>query len=99
MLQIGKISPPIHHFRFSIFIQEMLKFEWQCSQYLELNPTCAQEHIRLLAGQFLQIQYIQPMHNTSEETHHPPQGKSWLRCLFSSKAEMPFLAMLTVAKG
>ena len=28
------------HFRFSFFVIENLKFEWQCSQYLELNPTC-----------------------------------------------------------
>ena len=26
--------------RFSIFVLETLKFEWQCSQYLDLNPTC-----------------------------------------------------------
>ena len=30
----------IHHFRFSVFVLETLKLEWQCSQYLELNPTC-----------------------------------------------------------
>ena len=24
--------------RFSIFLLETLKFEWQCSQYLKLNP-------------------------------------------------------------
>ena len=34
------MSLPIHHFRFSIFVLETLKLEWQCSQYLELNPTC-----------------------------------------------------------
>ena len=27
------------HLRFSIFVLETFKFEWQCSQYLELNPT------------------------------------------------------------
>ena len=26
--------------RFSIFVLDTLKFEWQCSQYIELNPTC-----------------------------------------------------------
>ena len=36
----GKISPPIRHFRFSIFLLETLELEWQCSQYLEFNPTC-----------------------------------------------------------
>ena len=34
------ISPPTCRLRFSIFILETLKVEWQCSQYLELNPTC-----------------------------------------------------------
>ena len=34
------ISPQTSYFRFSIFVLEALKFEWQCSQYLELNPTC-----------------------------------------------------------
>ena len=29
------------HLRFSIVVLETLKFKWQCSQYLELNPTCA----------------------------------------------------------
>ena len=29
------------HLRFLIFVLETLKFEWQCGQYLELNPTCA----------------------------------------------------------
>ena len=28
------------HLRFSIVVLETLKFEWQCSQYLELIPTC-----------------------------------------------------------
>ena len=28
------------HLRFSIFVPETLKFKWQCSQCLELNPTC-----------------------------------------------------------
>ena len=31
------------HLRFSIFVIQTLKSEWQCSQYLELNPTCALE--------------------------------------------------------
>ena len=44
MLQIfpkvsGIIFSPIGHFRFSIFALETLELEWQCSQYLELNPT------------------------------------------------------------
>ena len=34
------MSLPICHFRFSIFVLETLKFEWQFSQYLELNPSC-----------------------------------------------------------
>ena len=29
----------ICHFKCSIFVLETLKFGWQCSQYLELNPT------------------------------------------------------------
>ena len=32
------------HFWFSIFVIENMKFEWQCSQYLELNPTCETMH-------------------------------------------------------
>ena len=42
------MSLPNYCFRFSIFILETLNFKkkgrysyWQCSQYLELNPTCA----------------------------------------------------------
>ena len=38
------MSSLICHFRFSILVIENLenmKFEWQRSQYLELNPTCA----------------------------------------------------------
>ena len=31
----------ICHFRFSIFVIENMKFEWQRSEYHELNPTCA----------------------------------------------------------
>ena len=31
---------PNCHLRFSIFGLETLSFEWQCNQYLELNPTC-----------------------------------------------------------
>ena len=31
------MSSPTCHFRFSIFFLETLKFEWQCSHYLELN--------------------------------------------------------------
>ena len=34
------MSSPNCHLRFSIFVPETLKFKWQCSQYLELNPTC-----------------------------------------------------------
>ena len=44
-------SLPIYHFRFSIFDQETLKSECQCSRYLELNPTCVYGsvfHIALL---------------------------------------------------
>ena len=29
----------ICHSRFFIFLLKTLKFEWQCSQYLKLNPT------------------------------------------------------------
>ena len=32
---------PICCFRFSIFVLETFKFEWHCSQYLELNPAYA----------------------------------------------------------
>ena len=39
--KVSKImSPWIHYFRFSISVLETLELEWQCSQYLELNPTC-----------------------------------------------------------
>ena len=31
------------HLRLSIFVRETLEFEWQCSQYLELNLTCVLE--------------------------------------------------------
>ena len=46
MLQIFRLvvsgikSSSIRHFRFSIFVLETLELEWQCSLYLELNPTC-----------------------------------------------------------
>ena len=33
------VSSPKCYLRFSIVVPETLKFEWQCSQYLELNPT------------------------------------------------------------
>ena len=38
------------HLRFSISFQETLKYEWQCSQYLELNPNCVEaiKQIQLL---------------------------------------------------
>ena len=35
----GIIFSLICHFRFSIFALKTLELEWQCSQYLELNPT------------------------------------------------------------
>ena len=28
--------------RFSIFVTESMKFEWQCSQYLKFDLTCAE---------------------------------------------------------
>ena len=34
------ISPLTCHFRFLIVVLKAFKFEWQCSQYLILNPTC-----------------------------------------------------------
>ena len=42
----------ICHFRFSIFVLETLKFEWQCSQYLELNPTSVQANALLMTMDF-----------------------------------------------
>ena len=36
----GIVSPPNLHLRFSIVVLETSKLERQCSQYLELNPTC-----------------------------------------------------------
>ena len=39
----GIISPLIRDFRFSICVPETLELEWQCSQYLELNPTCVMD--------------------------------------------------------
>ena len=38
----------ICHFKCSIFVLETLKFGWQCSQYLELNPTCAHQTFAVL---------------------------------------------------
>ena len=38
----------IVQFKFSILVTENLKFEWQCSEYLELNPTCAPINFVLL---------------------------------------------------
>ena len=35
------MSSPNCYLRFSIVVLETLKFEWQCSQYLELKPSCA----------------------------------------------------------
>ena len=47
MLQFSKVTQILSsltcHIRFSIFFLQTLKSEWQCSQYLELNPTCALE--------------------------------------------------------
>ena len=37
---LHSLSLPICYFRFSNFVLEGLKFEWQYSQYLELNLTC-----------------------------------------------------------
>ena len=34
------MSSPTCHLRFSIYVVEFLKCDGQCSQYLELNPTC-----------------------------------------------------------
>ena len=34
------MSLPNCHLRFSIVVLETLNFEWQCSQDIELNPTC-----------------------------------------------------------
>ena len=45
----GIIPPQIRHFRFSIFALETLELEWQCSQYLELNPTRANVAIPLIS--------------------------------------------------
>ena len=36
------MSSPNCHLRFSIVVLETLNFEWQCSQCLGLNLTCAQ---------------------------------------------------------
>ena len=38
------------HLRLSMFVLEALKFEWQRSQYLELNPTCVAETLHLEKG-------------------------------------------------
>ena len=41
-LKVMKLmSSQTSHLRFPIFVLETLKFEWQCSQCLELNTTCA----------------------------------------------------------
>ena len=42
----GIISPPIRDLRFSIGVPDTLEWEWQCSQYLELNPTCGAQKVR-----------------------------------------------------
>ena len=50
------MSLPKCHFRFLIVVLETLKFEWQCSQYLELNPTCGKcQHVVLHYQIFLQF--------------------------------------------
>ena len=36
------ISPPSCHLTFLIVVLEIFKLEWQCSEYGELNPTCAE---------------------------------------------------------
>ena len=43
------MSFPVCHFRFSIFVLATLRFEWQCSQYFELNATCAPDLFKLVA--------------------------------------------------
>ena len=47
MLQFLKVNQIVSsltcHLRFSIFVLQTAKSEWQCSQYLELNPTRALE--------------------------------------------------------
>ena len=40
-------SPPNDDFRFYNFVllnQKLKKQKWQCSQNLDLNPTCVKEH-------------------------------------------------------
>ena len=34
------VSPDLSFEIFNFFVVETLKFECQCSQYIELNPTC-----------------------------------------------------------
>ena len=46
---------PICYYRFSIFALETLKLEWQCSQYLELNPTCVPGTFCQVVGCFIYI--------------------------------------------
>ena len=77
----------------------MLKFEWLCSQYLELNPTCPQEHIRLLAAQFLQIQYIQPIHFTSEDTPPPSREILALMPVFLQDRKLKFCSHWALSDG
>ena len=42
------MSFTIVQFRFLISVKENLKIKWQCSQYLDLNPTCPKVEIIVL---------------------------------------------------
>ena len=54
------ISQLTCHLRYFIVVLETLKLQWQCSQYLTLNPTC------ILADTWIRL--IQTWYGISQET-------------------------------
>ena len=69
------MSSPNCHLRFSIVVLETLKFEWQCSQYLELNPTCDVHHVCIHLVQIrLPTLALKPRGDVARS---PKQGYQW----------------------
>ena len=78
------LSFPIVYFRILIHATENLKFKnkgqytcshWQCSQYLDLNPTCA---LALPPSHppENQICLLSPKHNTVTGSHHTNEERT-----------------------
>ena len=63
IMVIISMSSPNCDLRFSIVVLETLKFEWQCSQYLELNPTCEPCLPRYINEAFCGINWISESNN------------------------------------